>query len=742
MAFTEDPWLWLAESDVPYGRPAIQIEAGFYDGGDFEPLDNVVCLSVTQSLGTDPGHCRLRYRFTTPPLEGAPSTFEEALGSQFTSPKTIEPADRILVRALRPGDNAWVPIFDGFALSFELGMQANLEQVTILCVGVAMMAWSAPIGGAIMRQGDDPSIISDVRTSLFAHFNPRGLWNKIHGLYPDDGKWAGRVIAGRDGRYPTFLDADNPKPKPNDPEAWHLHSAIRYVCFTENADELWVRNPDGKDIDGTLVSREPIDGKAFNVDDPTTFVSLPLTVADQPITGKQWPLVVHQLISDKGFEMTWDLGVNDANPFEAITELVLFDPRLGTPKDVMLQPRGSTLDPALSNLSAANVGRDLSSVVNEWDVQGELIEYEVSFVLKCGFPSVPGDAASASSLAAYSLSNPAMDPKAYRVWALNEIGQDAHYENGSNYPITTAPNLDALFGPPDADGPTYAVRHRRPIGQLISKDELGEPRRARLAISIDYPDAAGAPNLWTGYGTWQPVSSAGWELLPNRIGIRLTCQNPNDWHIGTSSVSGHPFKTGIVKAVQCIAAPDRNNPAFYLRLTCVVRGDRRVHGLAQRKLNSVVPTSIRRVVEAHDRYRKQVLATHSEFNTDGGGVVPFIVRDDSDAALAESTAFQMITQNGVLGGSIFIPRFTRFYRLGETIGSIQGRDLSFRTDSDGTEASPTYPVVTKLTHNFEPTQHTVLEVSDVHRGRHRYTSRGGPERAQAAARGGVNHRGT
>ncbi|MEO6809152.1 MAG: hypothetical protein ABI353_08555, partial [Isosphaeraceae bacterium] len=106
----DDPWL---PENSGLARPATPIAVARYDpdggGAAYEWLDNVVCISITDGLGTDPGSARLRYRFTGLDTN-APQSVEEALDSGHSGGKLIVEGDRIVVLAQTPAGE-WGPIF-------------------------------------------------------------------------------------------------------------------------------------------------------------------------------------------------------------------------------------------------------------------------------------------------------------------------------------------------------------------------------------------------------------------------------------------------------------------------------------------------------------------------------------------------------------------------------------------------------------------------------------------------------
>jgi hypothetical protein len=149
---------------------------------------------------------------------------------------------------------------------------------------------------------------------------------------------------------------------------------------------------------------------------------------------------------------------------------------------------------------------------------------------------------------------------------------------------------------------------------------------------------------------------------------------------------------------------------FALRLTCVIEGDRVISATADRSPASPTQFTISRQVDARDRYARHVIAAGSEFNVTSEEIVS---RDDSLDALSEAYARRTANESGEVAGTVVIPRFTQAYRIGDRICSIQGRDLSLRTNAGApTEETEVYPVVVGLRWDFDGHQRTVLQLSD------------------------------
>ena len=694
----------IEPTPVPLGRPSAAVGVFRYnaDAGGYAFLPNIRVLTIRYREGADAGVARFRYVFDATGSSDVPSSFAEVMAVDATLPGVVANDERLVVLTVNPDGTPQV-LFDGFAQIPELGLAPNRELVTFLAFGVAIRAWDTPVGGALMRDADNPDTVSDQATDLVTHFNPGGLPNATP---------AGSDAATPDGEtFPTFLDpqlARSPAPQ----RTWTLPMAVRYLCCRHNADQTYFNNPAGAMIDQILDSRSPVAGSEGGLlsGESGGFDSSDLIVPDYPASGKAWPGVIRDLLAPNGFGMAFRVDTDGSgNPSTTLDLFRLQDGSSANLKDLYLQPRGATLDPGQTNLGAAELARDMSGVANAITVESGLVRYEASFILAPGFSISPGDAAGASSLAAFDRSNPnfaQLNHDAYRLYVLDETGE-GHWDRTSSSLSTTVPKLDALFNDADAAGskPNHVTRRRAPIGTLFSVDPNQKPLRARLSISTDYQGTQ--PGLWDGSGTWQPVGG-GFELLKDRLGVWITAPNPNSWNIQSSKISGAPYPAGVVKGVEDQAKSSAK--PFILRLTCVVEGDHILSATAERRPSSPTSYTITRHVDARDRYARQLIAASSEFNPTSA---PVVVRDDTATALAEANARRNAGEAGEVAGFVVIPRFTQAYRIGDRVRSIQGRGLSLRTNAGApTEEGEVFPAVVGLTWDFEGDQRTVLQLSD------------------------------
>ncbi len=682
-------------------RPAMPVGVYRYNpmaSPSFELLDNIKVLSIRYREGADPGLARFRYVFdpSNPPTD--PVYFQDALSTDSNLPGVVQNDDRIVVFGTNP-DGTRQALFDGFAQTPELNLSPTSELVSFLAYGVAIRAWDTPIGGALMRHADTPSTVMDVATNLETHFNPEGE--------PNATPAGADAVDGFGNTYPTFLDplvvrsTEIRRP-------WTLSMAARHLCFHQNSDQTYIKNPDGISLDTLLDSRSPKSNALFQPSDPSTYSSQPLLVPDFPATGKAWPEVLSDLLRPNGFGMAFRLGTDaSGNPSTTLDLFRMQDGSSSTYKNLYLQGFGSALEPSQTNLGAAQLARDISGVANAFTVETGLIAYEASFVLAPGFVVAASDAADANALSNFDRNNPNFSNYAdkYRLYVFDETGE-GHWDFGAGATLNKVPSLATLFIDPVSNSPSPFVRRRRvPSGELFTVDQAQRPLRAQLSISTNY--AGTQPGLWDGSGTWQ-VITGGFTLLKDRLGIWINSTNPNSWNIGASRASGAPFPAGIVKGIENQAVP--GSPRFSLRLTCVIEGDQTISAMAGRRPVSPTLYTINRWVDASDRYVKQIKAPLSEFNPTPAAVV---VRDDGPSALAEAAARRMAGEAGEVAGSVTIPRFTFAYAIGDKVCAIQGRNLSLQTNAGApaTEA-PVYPAVVGVSWEFDGKQRTTLQLSD------------------------------
>lgn len=708
-----------------------------YAGGLLEPLPNVVCLSVSARIGPEPWGARFRYRFDQR-FPAWPSAVEHVLplairGDFAASPYVVQNEDRLVVRLPLPGDR-WEVLFDGFAQLPQADLGGG-EQVTFEAVGAPVRCWDYPIPGAVLRDADDPEKVEDsvVFTGLPARFNPDGRGNATKQGY--DEEIVGET--GRRGRCPVFMDEKLFReeeyledPADVDVRRWTLGMAARYLLVGGNVDELFVKNPDLVGLANLLLSIRPVGSFFINWAVTTTFELKLIIVPDTDVTGMAWPEALQELIEPHGFGMFFDLltdedGLPDWHVRVRRNDDNTFWKVLG------MQARGAALDPALTAVAGAGIQRD-GLLANEAVVDSEPERFEASFVLApIGWEPDPADAGDGDR-DKWVRGKPAFEREKYRLYGLDEAGE-GHWAfrkpagGGSFGAADDAPAwLAKVFHPETPEeARKYARRRRRPIRQLLTADAEGNPLPAELwfAVLDDYaadfdPGELAerqVPGVWEALDDldWQQVTEGGWQLLPDRVGILVTAENARAWKV-TGEGERPVEPSGVLDLVRGQADPQTTTPTIprvVFRLTCVVESDRGVEAEARRRPPSPTVYTVRRRVDARDRFGKSTVSTHSHL-LPAPGTLPKVVRDDADEARSYAEALRREREAVRFAGTLSIPRVTTGVRLGDKVIGIAGREISFGSYLEGMEEGPRYPMCVGIEWGLDGDQSTRLMLAD------------------------------
>jgi len=694
---------------IPLARPGAVVRVFRYDpeaeGVRLEPLPNVRCLAVQHRLGPEPAAARFRYMFDDVFLDDEfPNRVEDVLSIGAKGVGIVRQDDRIVVTK-DDADGGSTFIFDGYAQVPQADLASAGEMVTFAALAVSVREWDTPLAGAIHRDGDDPSVESDVVTGLPTRFNPDGRPNCI----PDaansgDSPWD----------YPIFFDSIKAT---DDRTHWSVAKAARYIVAVGNPDDTNVVSPDFDDMDDLLLGREPIAGEFYDPNDEATYITKTLRCQDFDATGEAWPVALSKLIEPHGFSLVFRLGADDDGNPQTWCELMRRDGGGGeSPKKLYLQEIGSTLDPALTNVSQVGINRDGTGFANRVEIDSAPVRYEASFVLAPGFAVASGDA---SDVSVFDEGSPsfASNYDKYRTFIFDETG-DGHWDWGTAATVESATSLDDVLGEEIIDPLTgattrrYAVRRRPGIDTLLSLDSQGKPKRAELWLSTDY--AGAKPGVWDKTGTWQKVSGS-WALLRDRLGIRLTVKQPDDLSIEVPPYTGSGAASvvsasGKIRVVKALASADTPNPRFHFRLTCCIDADQGLGTVADWRPASPTSYSITRRVDARDRFRKQVVSKWSHLNTTNEDTT---ARDDSDTAEAYAKAMRAAHEAIRFAGSATIPRFTLAYQVGDLIDKIEGRGLSLAVTAAADQGEGArYPMVAGISWEFDGRQSTTLHLED------------------------------
>ena len=237
-------------------------------------------------------------------------------------------------------------------------------------------------------------------------------------------------------------------------------------------------------------------------------------------------------------------------------------------------------------------------------------------------------------------------------------------------------------------------------------------------MTTDYPGTIPGPWDRTNQaGHFQRVTKGGYELLSDRLGIRLTRPELERFDIcdPIPPGAGAPFASGWLRVITCQANPnaggETTTPRFWFLLVTVIEGDQAIVANAKRRSSS--PTKFPVVAQVDERgwFAVEVVDGSSPYAKTGG--TPDVLRDDTALALARMQALRKSRELGTVNGSAVVRRFTLAYRVGDRLTDIAGRNCTLRQNAGqaGGEG-PTYPGVVAVRWDFDGKQETVLSWSD------------------------------
>ena len=552
----------------------------------FVPVPNVECLQIQRGRGASPSVARFRYRMATPQLNpGWPSRIEQIFGlDAIVGPYVLGVDERIVVTTIdppMPGSTAiqYTVLFDGTCQVPQMDASGDTEQVTFQAVGIEMRCWETPVGQATFRSGPDLTVndgsadVPDLRTTRFnpdgwANATALGFWSGGEDPADEDEEEDGDPEEGggkggeddepgedmsddgpTDTLYPVFMRTPTDGIRDRKYfQLWTLSMVVRYLLAVYNGKEEFVKNPLFGTLTAILDSFEVKDGVDFDPTNPDTYTEEPITVEDYDATGDPWPVAIEKVISPYGYGMQFVLDEDEDGKPRTTLQFFRTDAANGIgPKYVFLAQAGSGYDPSTSNVTEVSINRDVAAVFNQVELDTELIRHEIGVVLAPApwgnNPDTWGiDPADVHNIKNYTVGDPAFtgnNVDKYRTFIFDEDGV-GHWDFDKNMVVVGfASGMDTIFGkpapPPDdpfADPiPKYACIPRKPLGTLFSRRIVdGDRLRAQLHVSRN-PGATG-PYVWASVGDWQLVKDGTWELLPDRIGIRFTVENPNDLFVG------------------------------------------------------------------------------------------------------------------------------------------------------------------------------------------------------------------
>lgn len=723
-------------------------------------LPNVRCLGIDTREGPEPPRARFQYILSDvmAATYGWPSQFEEVWPIDASGPYCVRNDDRLVVADANP-DGSLRVLFDGFASIPEVDLSPGSQAATFSATNVAIRCFDYPIGGRTQRSSDltaiqDVSGDSDLRTDLPTRFNPSDeAIGDRGGFLPNctpealDSNPGGAAVG-----YPVFCDPMLPWGTPANglyPSYWTVGKAIRYLLSRYNGAEEWAANPDMTTLDAAVYDYAPAPGfDAMDPANPASYTYAPVTIRDYNCAGKPWPRVVSDLLAYAGFHMFWRTTTGAfGDPY---TQLVIYrrDEFSTSPVKAAYLSGGGDVSSTTSNLTGVRLARDSAAIVNAFQVESAQRQREISIAILPLYRPTSGDevppASAQFSTANWLPSTAVSVRRKYRWYGADELGE-GHYgiaEDGSGQWRTDNPCrfLDATGDyavfPADDDGnPTYTTRYRRGYRRLLSTDSDGRPLRATLQIlmpksaNASFPVAPDpvviAPGFWPqilqSFDVFDVPS--GWELLPDRLGIRVTADDPEQWMTGDRIGDGSGPSLGQIRGIGWWAnpaAPPGNDLNYgripLLVLTVAIDDDFMLQASAGPRFASPTQFARWRTIDARDHFRYTSIDPSSRYYAamGGDGQDPLVVRDDTDRALAHVNQLRSKHEFPPTAGTLTIPYLTDYYGIGDQVVGISGRGVNLQTNAGLYQGEgPAYPHVVGVSWGFENDRQTTrLVLSD------------------------------
>ncbi|MEW4569323.1 hypothetical protein AB1L88_15770 [Tautonia sp. JC769] len=679
----------------------------------FEPLPNVRCTKITWYEGAHPADAEFRYvvdPFLNPAL---PTSFTKLVSLGTSGPGVLLEDDRVVVVAAAPSGELRY-LFDGFIKLPELSLTGDGLAVPIRAVQVAIRAWDSTFLGGPYRQAlrwDDPEWT--VPTMLPGRFNPSGKPNCTGPGYeyePPDGGLP----------FPVFIDEAVPLPA----EArtyWTVDRAVQMILGTMNNRETWITNPTPEQLETSLTRIIATGADPIDLDDPETFDRLRVVINDQAAQDRTWPEFVEQLLAPHGFRFRFSLRADaEGRPETYLTFYHVTDPNPGPiHRVVYLQPPGSVLDANRSNLSAVQLQRDSTQLVNRIQVRFAPTRIEMGVILLPGFEPEPDDA-DPENIERFrrTKESPDVDPRKYRSWTYNETGEGVWRYNPGDVEGVYEQGPEVVNGFDGIFNQGYYAQRRRPAqSRLLSADEDGRPRRPMLGILVNY--SGEAPGIWDGSGDVYWIKG-GWRLDEERLGIVVEANDPNDWAIGghedVEQLNGGHLR--LIDWLNGTNGAERRNIA--LVLVCVLEDDFAVRADPGRDPHSPTRFEVSRAVDSSDRHRFDLVHASSPYfdpgrrakDAEGNDLDVQVNRDDREQARSDAISRRAASAYPVFAGSMTLPRLSNTYPVGARITRIVGHDMSLRLDGGSDPDAAVYPRIVQVTWDLDQGQYTRLQLTD------------------------------
>ena len=326
-------------------------------------------------------------------------------------------------------------------------------------------------------------------------------------------------------------------------------------------------------------------------------------------------------------------------------QVVLYKQGTGTAKTLKMA-NGGQFDFSTTNTTGLDVSIDVSALSNKVIGYGAREEIEVTVPL-------------------------------YRSWAATEDGNEDHADNanpiGRKFVANEAGDYTdvrtEITGPAILN-PDWLVRRR------VAEECIELRDGQRIPPVLEYSVDSG--------GTWSVVPEGwGYRLLTSELGIYFT---------GEGSPAGIP-------------EPALDTDTLF-RLTCTVRGDKRLKYEADLLASSPNGNELALSIDLSDRFFDRSRQATGDF----ASVLTGTSTDSLDDETPLSTYIETVAANAQVAniqGTASLPglKFTE-YKIGDVITKIEGREISLNRSTSG--ASPKYPQIVGITWRNDGKQTTDL----------------------------------
>jgi hypothetical protein len=724
-----------------------------YKPGDENPytiLSNVNCLRIDYREGPEPPLARFQYMMDDLAQAALdwPSRFEALWPIDAQGDYVVMTDDRLVVLTQIPpatadDDPQTLVLFDGFAQVPQTDVSAAAQAVSFIAQATPVRLWDKPITTRVQRNADQPGILdgtADVIVELPARFNPADNSLSDFGGYTANAVGLNNYTFDPDTMtpaYPVFIDpVVIERLDPTLISYWYTSDVLKYLIYTEPspkdaAGNPYVVFPTVGSLDDILGTYAPPDDGTLNSEDAQ---ESNVKVRDYDASNKAAPEAMAEMLRYGGFVMVYTIATDDdGNPKTSMRVVRRDGLSTSAPKPLYLAALGATsLDLAENNVTALHLSRDNNNVINQWTMETDVQQIEITVYLAPLFQPSAGDAATPQKFYKGNLTDvTAAERRMYRWYGADECG-DGHQNVRTDTWVTgKSLDLSAIFPPTLAtsniDGtttpahPGYCRRYRAGSKTLISKDAEGKPLKAILemmpSISSEDPELS---TVGSDNSSWVTITS-GWKLLDDRLGIEVTAPDPEMWHTSSAArASGAAVPT--IRGVTWLATPTHDTD-FLLRLTTVIDSDTRMDKVtAAKRVASPTKFTRERSADGGDHFQYCSLAVNSRYyqtQKDINGNTcdftnPLILRDDTAAAKTHAEQLRAAHEFPTLAGSATIPFITDYYQIGDRVKIVQGRNASLQINVgvDQGEA-PSYPWITAFAWDFQgDKQSTILQFSD------------------------------